>query len=174
MPPGAATGTDGGVLLIESPTAALELYPLAAAGGGRAALFDGDTTEADRALAALAAPILVLDEIDAGTGARLGGSVGRMLHSVAANSGQVLCVSHVPQVCSAPMHARAHICAPCTCASLRHTVACLLGSPVLRHLVLTPSLTPGQGLQIDLHCLLSMEGLVRQAVPSSRALSHTA
>lgn len=83
--------------MIESPSAGLEVYPLTSS-GGHGALFDADTTAADSALAALAAPVLVLDEIDAGTGARLGGSVGRMLHGIAAGSGQVLCVSHVPQV----------------------------------------------------------------------------
>ena len=97
--PASGSGSRGGVLMVESPSAAgLELYPLTSS-RGRGAMFDAeDTSAADRALAALAAPVLVLDEIDAGTGARLGGSVGRMLHGIAAASGQVLCVSHVPQV----------------------------------------------------------------------------
>eukprot|EP00892_Ulva_mutabilis_P003781 jgi/Ulvmu1/1775/UM118_0015.1 len=95
--------TAAGVLMVESQAAGLELYPLTGS-GGREALFDADTAEADSALAALAAPVVVLDEIDAGTGARLGGSVGRMLHGIAAASGQVLCVSHVPQVAAYADH----------------------------------------------------------------------
>jgi DNA repair ATPase RecN len=65
---------------------------------GGAAAFDGDTAAAERALGALASPVLVLDEVDAGTGARLGASVAQLLLRLAASCGQVLCVTHVPQV----------------------------------------------------------------------------
>ena len=77
------------------------LYPWSTVHGG-AAEFDGDTGVAERALGALASPVLVLDEVDAGTGARLGASVAQLLRRVATSSGQVLCVSHVPQVWPPP------------------------------------------------------------------------
>jgi len=42
-------------------------------------------------------PVLVLDEIDAEVGGRLGAALGRKLREVSA-SHQVLCVTHLPQV----------------------------------------------------------------------------
>ena len=47
---------------------------------------------------------MVLDELDSGVGARLGKAVGQLLRSLTANPsilsspGQILCVSHLPQV----------------------------------------------------------------------------
>eukprot|EP00884_Botryococcus_braunii_P022424 jgi/Botrbrau1/8866/Bobra.50_2s0023.2 len=55
-------------------------------------------------------PVLILDEVDAGMGARLGNKVGRLLQRIATPAsgvGQVLCVSHLPQVAA---HAEHHIC----------------------------------------------------------------
>lgn len=49
-------------------------------------------------------PVLVLDEIDSGIGSRLGQPVGRILRRMAAlgqgagGGGQILCVTHLPQV----------------------------------------------------------------------------
>lgn len=56
---------------------------------------------------AAASQILVLDEIDSGIGSRLGQPIGRILRRMAGaaglNTGQILCVSHLPQVrCGAP------------------------------------------------------------------------
>jgi len=49
-------------------------------------------------------PLLVLDEIDAGAGGRAAAQIGASL-SLAAERGQVLCVTHWPQVaCRADMH----------------------------------------------------------------------
>jgi hypothetical protein len=53
--------------------------------------------------AELGTPIMILDELDSGVGARLGDAVGRMLRRMAAVSArgaaasQILCVSHLPQ-----------------------------------------------------------------------------
>lgn len=99
-----------GVLMVERPTTAngtplsdpgshrprgMSVYPLSGAADFDAP--DADTADADAALAALQTPVMVLDEIDAGLGPRLGASVGRMLHAMA-RGGQTLCVSHLPQV----------------------------------------------------------------------------
>ena len=49
-------------------------------------------------------PLMVLDELDSGVGARLGKAVGQLLRSLTAkpavigSPGQILCVSHLPQV----------------------------------------------------------------------------
>ena len=44
-------------------------------------------------------PIMVLDELDSGVGARLGGVMGRLLQRMAATSlSQLLCITHLPQV----------------------------------------------------------------------------
>ena len=69
--------------------------PAAAAGvGGQAATADPGSCSA-----ALGSPLLVLDEIDSGVGSRLGQPVGRVLRQIAGSAvGQVLCVSHLPQV----------------------------------------------------------------------------
>lgn len=75
------------------------VYPM-----GDTAEFDGDTSVHESELAALQTPIMVLDEIDAGIGPRLGTSIGRMLHGMSAG-GQTLCVSHVPQVRTLPCRA---------------------------------------------------------------------
>ena len=93
--PSHALPSCAGVLMVERASASggVEVYPMSGA-----ATFDAeDTAAADPELAALQTPIMVLDEIDAGIGPRLGASVGRMLHAMAAG-GQTLCVSHVPQV----------------------------------------------------------------------------
>jgi hypothetical protein len=87
-----------GVLMVEHASSAggrsgVQVYPMSGAGA-----FDAeDTSAADSELAALQTPVMVLDEIDAGIGPRLGSSIGRMLHAMA-TGGQTLCVSHVPQV----------------------------------------------------------------------------
>jgi hypothetical protein len=87
-----------GVLVIEKSHSmpkqgGTQVFPLSGA-----AVFDAkDTQVADHELAALQTPIMVLDEIDAGVGPRLGSSIGRMLHGMA-SGGQTLCVSHLPQV----------------------------------------------------------------------------
>lgn len=51
---------------------------------------------------AMGSPILVLDELDSGVGARLGQPVGKMLARMAASGStgpaQILCISHLPQV----------------------------------------------------------------------------
>ena len=50
------------------------------------------------------APVLVLDELDSGVGGRLGQPVGRMLQRMCrerSGPSQILCVSHLPQACSA-------------------------------------------------------------------------
>ena len=50
-------------------------------------------------------PLMVLDELDTGVGARLGKAVGSLLRGLSAqplvknSPGQILCVSHLPQVC---------------------------------------------------------------------------
>lgn len=42
---------------------------------------------------------MVLDELDSGVGARLGGVMGRLLQRMAATSlSQLLCITHLPQV----------------------------------------------------------------------------
>lgn len=90
-----------GFLMVEpqSRSSAAGAGVYAMAGGGE---FDGDTSAHEAALGALQTPIMVLDEIDAGIGPRLGTSIGRMLHRMSVG-GQTLCVSHVPQArgCSA-------------------------------------------------------------------------
>ena len=48
-------------------------------------------------------PCLVFDEVDAGIGGAVAEMVGRQLHALAA-SGQVLCVTHLPQVASQADH----------------------------------------------------------------------
>jgi len=48
-------------------------------------------------------PCLVFDEVDAGVGGAVAEMVGRQLHALAA-SGQVLCVTHLPQVASQADH----------------------------------------------------------------------
>jgi len=48
-------------------------------------------------------PCLVFDEVDAGIGGAVAEMVGRKLHALAA-SGQVLCVTHLPQVASQADH----------------------------------------------------------------------
>ena len=85
----------GGVLTIEGSdgSSGARVFPMSGASTFDAA----DTAAADDALAALQTPVMVLDEIDAGLGPRLGASIGRMLHSMS-SGGQTLCVSHVPQV----------------------------------------------------------------------------
>ncbi|KAK9818486.1 hypothetical protein WJX74_010352 [Apatococcus lobatus] len=53
-------------------------------------------------------PIMVLDEMDSGVGARLGGVMGRLLQRMAATSlSQLLCITHLPQVAAC---ASSHIC----------------------------------------------------------------
>lgn len=42
-------------------------------------------------------PTLIFDEIDQGIGGRIGGTVGRKLHSLARHH-QVLCITHLPQI----------------------------------------------------------------------------
>ncbi len=50
-----------------------------------------------------AAPIMVLDELDSGIGARLGTVTGRLLQRMAATSvSQLLCITHLPQVDHCP------------------------------------------------------------------------
>ena len=48
------------------------------------------------------APVLILDELDSSIGARLGSAVGRILRRMCApprpSSGQIICVTHLPQV----------------------------------------------------------------------------
>ena len=48
-------------------------------------------------------PCLVFDEVDAGVGGAVAEMVGRQLHALAAR-GQVLCVTHLPQVASQADH----------------------------------------------------------------------
>ncbi len=56
----------------------------------------------DPGVEGLGAPVLVLDELDTGVGGRLGQAVGRLLRRMSAAegaaAGQLLCVSHLPQV----------------------------------------------------------------------------
>lgn len=51
---------------------------------------------------AVGCPVMVLDEIDSGIGSRLGQSIGSLLSRMCCNSsaatGQILCVTHLPQV----------------------------------------------------------------------------
>jgi len=77
----------------------------------------------DQLVMGLSSPIIVLDEIDAGGGSRLGQPIGRILRRIAVGGGggggdgpstrgvapraQVLCVSHLPQVAA---HAQHHVC----------------------------------------------------------------
>lgn len=87
----------------------------AAAGSGAAAAGDAAAAAAAaeaEAAAAGGSQILVLDEIDSGIGSRLGQPVGRILRRMAAPGGglrvgQVLVVSHLPQVAA---HAEHHLC----------------------------------------------------------------
>ena len=50
-------------------------------------------------------PVMIMDELDTGVGARLGKAVGHLLRGLSAqpsarnSPGQILCVSHLPQVC---------------------------------------------------------------------------
>jgi len=82
---------------------ALMAAPLFAMDGG------GSVAEAG-APTASAAPILVLDEIDSGIGSRLGASVGSLLRRMAGGpggAGQILCITHLPQVaCYAAHHVK--------------------------------------------------------------------
>ncbi len=55
------------------------------------------------AVAAAHLPCLVFDEVDAGVGGAVAEMVGRQLHALAAQ-GQVLCVTHLPQVASQSDH----------------------------------------------------------------------
>jgi len=82
------------VFTVQALDGSRQLYPLSGA-----PVFDSDTGAWDAQLAALGTPVMVLDEIDAGVGARLGGAMATVLHALA-QSGQILCVSHVAQVCS--------------------------------------------------------------------------
>ena len=95
----------------------MQVYPMS----GASTFDSADTSTADSALAALSTPVMVLDEIDAGIGPRLGSSVGRMLHAMAAG-GQTLCVSHVPQART-----------PCCCFS---TILIFCFAQMMRHTML--------------------------------------
>jgi DNA repair protein RecN (Recombination protein N) len=55
------------------------------------------------AVAAAHLPCLVFDEVDAGVGGAVAEMVGRQLHALA-SQGQVLCVTHLPQVASQSDH----------------------------------------------------------------------
>ena len=55
------------------------------------------------AIEALRLPCLVFDEVDAGVGGAVAEIVGRQLHSLASH-GQVLCVTHLPQVAAQADH----------------------------------------------------------------------
>ncbi|KAI8467276.1 MAG: P-loop containing nucleoside triphosphate hydrolase protein [Monoraphidium minutum] len=95
-------------------------------GAGDAALQSGDDDEEEEAGGEGSSPVLVLDELDSGVGSRLGNSVGRLLRRMCAPgggggggggawgeggagpaaAGQVLCVTHLPQVAA---HAAHHV-----------------------------------------------------------------
>ena len=50
-------------------------------------------------------PVMILDELDSGVGARLGTPIARLLSQMASAkhaglTSQILCVSHLPQVCN--------------------------------------------------------------------------
>jgi hypothetical protein len=89
-----------GFLMIEDTCGHSGIFPLSGGGAADAtagrATFDGDTSDFDGELSALGTPVVILDEIDAGVGARLGHRMARMLHAMA-RGGQILAVSHVPQ-----------------------------------------------------------------------------
>jgi DNA repair protein RecN (Recombination protein N) len=55
------------------------------------------------AVAAAHLPCLVFDEVDAGVGGAVAEMVGRQLHALS-TQGQVLCVTHLPQVASQADH----------------------------------------------------------------------
>ena len=80
-----------GAVTLESFDGVQQHFPISGA-----PLFDNDVAAWDKQLASLGTPIMVLDEIDAGIGARLGSAMGQVLHSMA-RCGQILCVSHVAQ-----------------------------------------------------------------------------
>jgi DNA repair protein RecN (Recombination protein N) len=96
--------------------AARVMLALKAAAAAVAAPGSSDGSSAPTAAAAPAAaaaaggppPVLVLDELDAGVGSRLGAPIGRLLQRLVAGeqptASQVLVVTHTPQVSSiAPM-----------------------------------------------------------------------
>ena len=79
-----------------SPNPGEELRPLARTASG------GELSRVMLAIKSLtaAAPgkVLVFDEVDAGIGGRVADVVGRKLRGLSGRSGQVLCITHLPQV----------------------------------------------------------------------------
>lgn len=65
---------------------------------------------------ALSPPLMILDELDSGVGARLGRAVGQTLRrmtrslSQPTQTSQILCVSHLPQVGQPPLSVRLSVC----------------------------------------------------------------
>ncbi|KAL4443668.1 hypothetical protein ABPG75_011405 [Micractinium tetrahymenae] len=70
---------------------------------------NGDTSSSSST--GVGSQIMILDEIDSGVGARLGQPIGRILRRMAGTggerTGQILCVSHLPQVAA---HCEHHLC----------------------------------------------------------------
>lgn len=98
--PAAARRAGDGYMLIESPDGGHEMFPMTGE-----PLYAADTSCWDGRLSALGTPVMVLDEIDSGVGSRLGSAMGSTLRAMA-RCGQILCVSHVPQVAA---HAQFHV-----------------------------------------------------------------
>lgn len=144
---GCASGPDGpGFLMIEEACGHRGIFPLAEAaaavdaadalrGGPSPRHFDGDTADLDGELAALGAPVIILDEIDAGVGSRLGLAMARMLRAMARH-GQILAVSHVPQARSPRRQPLARLLSPRVTAV---AIACIHNSQRAGVLLAHPS-----------------------------------
>ncbi|GMH43682.1 hypothetical protein BSKO_11604 [Bryopsis sp. KO-2023] len=67
-----------------------------------------DSNDRIESVTSRGAPVMVLDELDSGVGGRLGQTVGKMLKALstsnATTTGQVVCVSHLPQVAAFAGH----------------------------------------------------------------------
>jgi hypothetical protein len=92
-----ASGGEGARVML-----ALKAAAAAVAGSSTAATAAAGSSDGRNAAAGGPPPVLVLDELDAGVGSRLGAPVGRLLQKLVAGAGptasQVLVVTHTPQV----------------------------------------------------------------------------
>jgi len=112
MRPLSAVASGGESARIMLALMAAPLFAMDSGGGGGGAPAAAAAAEAGASAppSASAAPILVLDEIDSGIGSRLGASVGSLLRRMAGGpggAGQILCITHLPQVaCYAAHHVK--------------------------------------------------------------------
>ena len=90
------------MLALKAAAAAVAAASSSAAAAGSSAATAGSNAAAVAAVGGGPPPVLVLDELDAGVGSRLGAPVGRLLQRLVGGqqptASQVLVVTHTPQV----------------------------------------------------------------------------